>query len=178
MNISLISLLEIGEATARPYVLRKVNTSGDVEIKGFVTTIYYFDIDDYDRGDPAGRVELDYEQLGEKKGRLDIAFDVETDDQQSRFDSTNLGIKVMNRVMATVIDAVKQFFETDASGSYLTNITFNAEEGKSTGRSGDSRGSKIRKKLYLRYIENLFDVIDIKSFGNQVQVRIKPTKVV
>jgi len=166
-------ILEIGEATSKPYQLREVSTSGDANLKGFVTTIYYFDIDDYKEGDPSGKVELDYETLGNERGRLDIAFDVETDSQEERFDSTNLGIKVMNRVMSTVVQAVREFKRDHVKDNSITNITFNAEEGKSTGVKGDTRGSRIRKMLYLRYIETFFDIENQKSFGNQIQIQGK-----
>jgi len=131
-------LLEIGEGQGKPYLLRRVTTDGDPKLKGFVRTLFYFDLDDVSEGDPRGEIDLEYtvyENDDEEfvDGRLDIGFDVKTDSQENPYDATNLGIKVMNRVMATVIDAIKSMKDKELQGFPITELSFNAEESKSTG---------------------------------------------
>jgi hypothetical protein len=71
--------------------------------------------------------------------------------------TTNYGIRVMNRVMATVIAALKEFKKHIEKKSFVIRaISYEPSELKQTGISRDGR--RLRGLLYSKYIKKHLDV--------------------
>jgi hypothetical protein len=163
-------LKEIGEGGAKPYnyVLDDKKTSG----YGRYGTLYVysFELDD----NPGYKGYINIFATPNYDGHITISFDVSSTEQQRTItmDTTNLGLKTMFRIMATIGEAIKDVAKR--ADHPIKRIGFEATDSKG-GKYDDPKGKTQRSNLYDAFIRRNFDV-DKKEemYGEYVYYLKKP----
>jgi hypothetical protein len=159
-------LKEIGEGGAKPYnyVLDNKKTSGYGTLY-----VYSFELDD----NPGYKGYINIFAIPNYDGMIKISFDVSSTGQQGTItkDTTNLGLKTMFRIMATVGEVIKDV--TKRVDHPIKRIGFEAIDSK--GGKYDPKGKTQRSNLYDAFIRRNFDV-DKKEemYGEYVYYLKKP----
>jgi len=149
------TIKEIGEGTSKPYQIRKIFLDTNDE---YGDATYSFKIDDVSDKNPTGYVSISYFTLDfSDENILEVEFYIQDkdDNRASHFDATNYGLRVLNRVMATVINAVRTFLDKE------TNIKPDIIQYSTTDRSSkkqNQKAEKVRDKLYTAYMNKHFDI--------------------
>jgi len=154
-------LSEIGDASARPYKLKYKNKHEFQQLATFIVPN-----EDYDRNDPKkdwDDIEMSVatsiiyiEELGITQAYLSVAF--RNENYVRSYDTLDIGLKYLFRIMATVVTHVKNHIEAyekererDPGMDPLRGLTFDSSSRKGGLRT--SFGKNQRNKLYKAYIQ-------------------------
>jgi hypothetical protein len=141
-------LKEIGEGGAKPYnyVLDNKKTSGYGTLY-----VYSFELDD----NPEYKGYINIYSIPTYGGMITISFNVLPSKQIAMtMDTTNLGLKTMFRIMATIGEVIK---DVAAKVDHpIKRIGFEASDLK--GGKSDPKGETQRVNLYDAFVRKNFDV--------------------
>jgi hypothetical protein len=155
------SLTEIGEISGKPYFFTSTGTLGTFEDRTFM---FYFKVEE----DPFynGKITIEHNDIEET---LYVTFNVigDSNPNYDRYSATNLGIKVMLRIMATVVLAIKEVTEklfSEYGTKTVKSIAFQTSGSKSSDKELDGLGKIQRNKLYDSYLRRNLEIEDIHYY--------------
>lgn len=165
-------LNEIGEGTAKPFNITASRFLG-VAPYDYLEGIYEFDVELEDQDEPVpGKITLSYDQEDDqlkmnnveaKHGVVDIEFRIFDPKNPDFYSTTNFGISVLTRIMATVIKCMGLFEKKLKSENIQYDIVVISPAGeKMTGVS--RQGELLRSKLYDRYIRKHLDIEKVLKY--------------
>jgi len=160
-------VLEIGESTSLPYKTRLARTYDNKEDKDnkrmWINEVYTFEIDEHPGWsgviDLYGEIDYRDSKSGVKRdpdktfGELSVNFDVYPYGEGGMFKSSDLGLKVMFRVMSTVLQSMKKLLKKYPELK-INTLILEPSEDKSSNLKG--KGTFQRMKLFEKYIFKTF----------------------
>lgn len=156
-------LSEIGEGSAPPYEYRVENFEDKGQALWIVYRIRIAETSEY-----VGRVKL-WVAPDHDRQVLEIDFDVlptniaDYDINKPNYKVTNLGIKVMTRILSTIIHII----ETDLRARItkpIDVVMFLTVEGKASKSDNRYKGNEQRARLYDAYIRKHLDIESVSNY--------------
>jgi hypothetical protein len=153
---------EIGEGSFNPYPYTL-----ERESETFYGKLYTYTFKLDDQPGYTGKVRLmhgdesRFPRFPESRGELEIDFDIldayQTHTNDISYDSTNLGLKSMFRIMSTVVDIIKNDL-IDRITLPIETIALSTVSAKSSRLKTSNKGSEQRIKLYDAFIRKHLDI--------------------
>jgi len=163
------TIQEIGSGTAKPYSKNLNYRKFTLSTSGSEIRTVTFDLDD---ADARASIDITYNKFFDK---ISVSFDVKQSPTKIPYDTTNLGIGVAMRIMATIVREVEKYAnEIRKNGGKVEVLEFVTSDMKDN--IIDVKSERQRTQFYMSYVKKRFPKARAERNGELIQIYLNEAK--